>query len=78
MARNVQQILGETTQPTLDKVSQLVICWTPDGCSDGKKTTRDTGGTGQALRIAADYNIPIFNLENEDALDRLTNFLNDV
>ena len=78
MARNVQQILGETTQPTIDKVCQLVICWTPDGCSDGTNTSKDTGGTGQALRIAADYNIPIFNLENEDALDRLTNFLNDV
>jgi hypothetical protein len=47
MARNSHQILGED----LKTPSKLVICWTLGG--------RGQGGTGQALRIAKDYNIPI-------------------
>ena len=40
----------------LDQPVSFVVCWTPGG--------EVTGGTGQALRIAADpqYNIPVFNL----------------
>ena len=34
--------------------SEFVICWTPEGS--------DKSGTGQALRIARHYNIPIYNL----------------
>jgi hypothetical protein len=55
-ARNTLQILGSRC----DDPSAFVLCWTPDG-SVGK-TTAKTGGTGQALRIAHAYNVPIFNL----------------
>lgn len=50
MARNCYQVLGEN----LDKPSQFIVCYTKDG--------KASGGTGQALRIAEDFNIPIFNL----------------
>lgn len=56
MGRNSYQILG----PSLDEPVDFVLCWTPDG-SIGKNTSRDTGGTGQALRIAYDFGIPITN-----------------
>lgn len=60
MARNVQQILG----PELNSPSQFVVCWTPDGADGTKiKTSKETGGTGQAIRIAADYGIPVYNLK---------------
>lgn len=49
-ARNVLQILG----PYLDLPVNLVICWT--------KGASRKGGTGQALRIAHELNIPIFDL----------------
>jgi hypothetical protein len=49
MARNYRQIIGKDAQN-----SEFVICWTKDGES--------SGGTGQALRIAAHHNIPIHNL----------------
>lgn len=49
MARNGYQILG----PNLDKPSSFVLCYTPNG--------KGGGGTGQALRIAKDRNIPIFD-----------------
>jgi hypothetical protein len=61
MARNSYQVLG------LDLVtpSRFVGCWTPGGEIEG--------GTGQALRIAADpmWSIPVFNLFHADAVDRM-------
>jgi hypothetical protein len=62
MARNCQQILGEN----LDNPSEFVLCWTPDGASSGSETSQETGGTGQAIRIASDYNIPIYNFFRKD------------
>lgn len=53
-ARNSHQVLGAD----LKTPSAFVVCWTPGG--------RLEGGTAQALRIAAAYQIPIFNLANDD------------
>lgn len=52
MARNVMQIFGKH----LDNPVDFVVCYTHDG--------KDSGGTGQAIRIAWDYNIPVFNLHD--------------
>ena len=49
--RNVFQVLG----PALDSPSEFVLCWTADG--------EASGGTGQALRIAATYGVPVYNLQ---------------
>ena len=69
MARNVHQILGwDLASPV-----KMVICWTPDGSLDGKG--KDTGGTGQALRIATDHEIEVFNLAHEAHAARLTQWL---
>lgn len=54
MARNACQILGVD----LDESVDAVVCWTIDG--------RDSGGTGQALRIAAAKGIPIYNMRAPD------------
>lgn len=65
MERNTYQVLG----PTEDAVhSEFVACWTKGG--------KPTGGTGQALRIAAAYHIPIFNLAIEGDLSKLFAFVN--
>ncbi len=50
IARNSYQVLGSR----LNKPSRFVICYTLDG--------KDSGGTGQALRIAKANNIPVMNL----------------
>lgn len=60
MTRNVYQVLGLD----LETYSDFVACWTPDGSTG--TTTKDTGGTGQAIRIADHYDIPIYNMLNED------------
>lgn len=57
-ARNVHQVLGfDVTEPEL---TSFVLCWTKNG--------RKVGGTAQALRIAEDYKIPIYNLGHESTL----------
>lgn len=64
-ARNVHQILGpDVTTPVL---SRFVICWTPGG--------EGGGGTGQALRIAKHYGVPIFDVAIPEALERVMRFL---
>lgn len=72
MARNYHQVCGLDGE----KNSEFIICWTPDGATT--KTTRNTGGTGQAIRIANALSIPVYNLKNihtnvEHFLDKITN-----
>jgi len=57
MARNSCQVLGSN----LDTPSDFVICWTPEG--------KGEGGTGQAIRIAKDYNIPVFDVGGYENID---------
>lgn len=45
---------------TLPQLVEHIVCWTPEG--------KITGGTGQALRIAAYAKIPVYNLGNPDTL----------
>jgi hypothetical protein len=61
--RNCMILLGHN----LDVRVQFVICWTVDG--------KATGGTGQAMRIAIDKNIPIFNLYDPMTHKRLNDFI---
>lgn len=49
-ARNSAIVLG----PNLNDPVEFIVCWTPAGAI--------TGGTGQALRIAAKHKIPVYNL----------------
>ncbi len=60
--RNAFQVLGRDLQTP----SKFVICWTPDG-ADGRriKTSRETGGTGTAIRLAAERGIPVANLHRD-------------
>ena len=62
--RNSHQVLGSD----LASPASMVLCWTKDG-ADGTPAhpvTRDTGGTGQALRLAVARGIPILNVARPD------------
>jgi len=72
MARNVHQVLGVS----LDKPSEFIICWTEDGATKKEHITKKTGGTGLALSVACEYNIPIYNLGNPDILELFLNNYN--
>ena len=69
MARNVHQTLGQDCKTPSD----FIVCYTRDG-STGITTTQ-TGGTGQAIRIAHDLNVPIFNLKNKGTIEELRKYL---
>lgn len=60
MARNGYQVLGYT----LKEPAKFVLCWTPDGVENGEHTTRNTGGTGHAIRLATAFGIPVINTAN--------------
>lgn len=64
MARNAMQVLGGA----MNEPSKMVVAWTPGG--------QITGGTGQALRMAQAYQIPIRNLGNPETLQNVLRFLN--
>ena len=68
-ARNVPQVLGKN----LDTPSKFLLCYTRDGAT--KTTTKDTGGTGQAIRVAVAHDIPVINLRNEGSLYELKDLL---
>lgn len=61
--RNVCQVLGHDLQTH----SKMVICWTPRGSG--------SGGTGQAIRIARAYGIPVFDLAIEEQKQQLCAFV---
>lgn len=69
MARNCHQVLG----PDLASPVRAVVCWTPDGSLNGRGSK--VGGTGQALRIAARYGIPVVNLQRVDHRARIEHWL---
>ncbi len=59
MCRNTFQILGKD----LNTPASFVVCWTQGGTING--------GTGQAMRIAKDLKIPIFNLYHKDCVHKI-------
>ena len=50
-----------------------MLCWTPDASLDG--AARASGGTGQALRLAAGHGIAVFNLARPDHEQRIRRLL---
>ncbi len=67
MSRNIYQVLG--TKPISNpKPSDFIICWTKNG--------EIVGGTSQALRVAKDFNIKIYNFGNNSDKIEFYDFLN--
>lgn len=62
IARNGYQVLGKN----LKTPAYFIVCWTENG--------EIKGGTGQALRIADYYNIPVCNLFNYNSFDKFLEF----
>lgn len=58
-ARNSHQVLGMD----LETPSEFVICWTKGG--------KGSGGTGQAIRIANHYGVPVFDAGAYENVDEI-------
>lgn len=71
LSREVQQLHARNSaimlNDHLNDPVKFVVCWTVDG--------QVAGGTGQALRIAPDYSIPVFNLALPDDEGRMWQFV---
>jgi hypothetical protein len=70
-ARNIGQVLGEDINTPV----AFVLCWTRDGANSEDKVTKQTGGTGTAIRLASRCNIPIINMFNDDWEKQLNDVL---
>jgi len=66
-SRNTYQVLGQA----LNAPSELVICWTPDGCESARTRNRNTGGTATAIVLAERHGIPVYNLKNPQSCKAL-------
>jgi len=62
MGRNSYQVLNRDLNSPVD----FIVCWTENG--------EVKGGTAQALRIAAFYDIPVCNLFFYDSFDKFLDF----
>jgi hypothetical protein len=70
-SRNVYQVLGES----LDAPSELLVCWTADGCEAERTRNSRTGGTGTAIVLAERHGVPRFNLARKESRTRLREWL---
>lgn len=75
-SRNAYQVLGLT----LDAPVDFVLCWTSLGSESEAELKSHgwvEGGTATAIVIASRHGIPVFNLRNEDCLNRFYKFMKD-
>lgn len=75
MNRNAMQILGYDLELPSDF---LICCSTGTKCDSIGNIYDVDGGTGQAVRIAYAYHIPVYNIANKDSYEDLCEFLNEL
>jgi hypothetical protein len=72
MARNHFQILGDDLQSPV----KFVMCWSEKSTFDADGNIVDvSGGTGQAVRLAARHKIPVYNLNHRPHLEKICTWL---
>lgn len=67
----IHSVLGKD----LKSHSKFLITWTPDGVERWQEKTSRTGRMGMGIAVASWSGIPVFNLYNPDAMERLTNLV---
>lgn len=66
-ARNTGQVLGMN----LATPAKFVLCWTKDGARTKDEVTKNTGGTGTAIKLASIAGIPVINMYHDTWFDEL-------
>lgn len=67
----VHAIMGEE----LKTPTKFFVCWSPDGAETGDAVTPKTGYMGIPIKVASSMRLPVFNLKNPDAMERLWKFV---
>lgn len=71
MSRNAMQALSES----LNRPVKFVMCETPDAANTAAMTSGNTGGTGQAIRIADHYGVKVYNTKNPGDLKMVEDWI---
>lgn len=71
LAKNAKLVTGFTGTSR----AMFVVCWSTDGCESTATKTFNTGNIGHVIVIANAYQVPVFNLQNHDAEERIFNYL---
>jgi hypothetical protein len=76
--RNVFQCIGLSTCVEDADPSKFLLCWTPDGCVDmASYKWGETGGTGVAIMVAREFDIPVFNMRRKEHMKMVLAHLDD-
>jgi hypothetical protein len=70
-SRNARSILGQTVKSP----AHLAILWTPDCAESIKERTPKSSFVSHPLALCSSIRIPLFNLQKEDCLSRLKEYL---
>lgn len=73
-ARNMHQVIGRDC----NTLSDVIVCWTPDGASSYEECTKHTGGTGSAIKLASLFSIPIINMQRHTSITTLQQIIDYV
>lgn len=68
---NAHVVMGQDLRSPV----RFLIVWSEDGLEDAKNRTAKSGYMGTPVSIASSLRIPVFNLKNPDAVERLWKFL---
>ena len=71
IARSVYAIIGKD----LRSPARFIVCWSADGAENAANKTAKTGFMGLPIAFGSSLNVPVFNLKNPDAYDRLMQFI---
>lgn len=72
LTRNMFQVMGDSLESPVD----LVVCYGESPVLNAQGSCVDVaGGTGQAVRLAAEMHIPVYNLVLDDHIQKLEAFL---
>lgn len=73
----VQAFLGRTVRMIMGKkpsnYSLFIVVWSEDGAEKVSQITPKTGYISHAISVADALHIPVFNLQNNNAIDRIRN-----
>lgn len=71
LAKNARIIMGDR----MNSPALFLLCWSEDGVETFSKKTSRTGYAGHPIAIASALGIPVFNLGNPEAEQRLNFYL---
>lgn len=74
LAKNARMVMGDKMRSP----ATALIIWTPDGVESGLQVTRESGYAAHAISIASAARVPVFNLKNNDAEQRIRAFLDQI